>query len=206
MEQKEVKLESRRITDLKAYENNPRVNDNAVDAIAESIRRFGFKNPVIVDKEGCIICGHTRVKAAAKLGMETVPVIVAYDLTPAQAKAFRLVDNKTAELSDWDYGKLGDELAELVNGMGVDMDSLGFDTSFLNVGEAESEEDEEPEGSEAPAKPSPAPVEINLHTFTVQLNDAQMKIVQTAIDDCMKTQSLNIGAAIAKISAHWMDK
>ena len=111
------------IDNLREYENNPRNNDNAVDAVAESIREFGFKVPAVVDSNNVIVCGHTRVKAAQKLGMETVPCIIADDLTPEQIKAFRLADNKTGELAGWDFAKLEEELAELD---GFDMSAFGF--------------------------------------------------------------------------------
>lgn len=113
----------KRIEELKAYENNPRRNDSAVEAVAESIRTFGFKVPVIIDADGVIVAGHTRVKAAETLNLETVPCIVADDLTPEQIKAFRLADNKTGELATWDFEKLEAELAELDN---IDMSAFGF--------------------------------------------------------------------------------
>lgn len=111
------------IDKLKEYENNPRRNDNAVSAVAESIKKFNFQVPVVVDSDNVIVCGHTRVKAAQKLGMETVPCIIADDLTPEQIKAFRLADNKTGELAGWDFEKLEEELAELD---GFDMSAFGF--------------------------------------------------------------------------------
>ena len=88
------KIEMRRISDLKPYKNNPRKNDKAVDAVAASIKAFGFKQPVVIDDNGEIIAGHTRLKAAKKLGIKTVPCIVADDLTPEQIKAYRLANNK----------------------------------------------------------------------------------------------------------------
>jgi len=101
-----------------------------VDAVAESIRQFGFKVPVIVDKDGVLIAGHTRILAAEKLGMDTVPVIRAEDLTPEQVKAFRIADNKLHELSKWDYELLPIELKEL-QGMDFDLDLLGFSEEEL---------------------------------------------------------------------------
>lgn len=101
------------VENIKNYENNPRHNDNAVDAVAESIKQFGFKVPIIIDKDNIIVAGHTRLKAAKKLGLKTVPCIVADDLTPEQVKAFRLADNKTNELAEWDFAKLELELSEL---------------------------------------------------------------------------------------------
>lgn len=118
-----LKVEYRNIADLNPYENNPRLNDGAVDAVAASIKEFGFKVPIVVDSDGVIVTGHTRVKAAEKLGLESVPVIVASDLSPEQVKAFRLADNKTSELAEWDIGKLDIELGEIEN---IDMNDFGF--------------------------------------------------------------------------------
>lgn len=101
------------ISELKPYERNPRKNDNAVDAVANSIRTFGFKVPIVIDADNFIVCGHTRYKAALKLGLDSVPCIVADDLSPEQVKAFRLVDNKTAELAEWDGALLAEELKSL---------------------------------------------------------------------------------------------
>ena len=95
------------------YENNPRNNDNAVEAVAESIKNFGFKVPIVIDAENVIVAGHTRYKAALKLGLEKIPCIIADDLTEEQIKAFRLIENKTSELATWDFEKLGAELNSL---------------------------------------------------------------------------------------------
>ena len=111
------------IEDVIPYENNPRKNEKAVDAVAESIREFGFKVPIIVDKENVIVAGHTRLRAAEKLGLTTVPVIRADDLTEEQITAFRLADNKTGELAEWDFDKLAAEL-ELISD--IDMSAFGF--------------------------------------------------------------------------------
>ena len=125
-----MKIELRKLTDIKPYPNNPRCNDDAVDAVAESIREFGFRQPIVVDTEGVIICGHTRYKAAQKLGLEKVPVHVAKDLTPEQIKAYRIADNKTAELAEWNHDLLPIELAELQES-GFDLGLLGFDDDEL---------------------------------------------------------------------------
>ena len=116
------------ISDLKPYENNPRVNDNSIDAVANSIKNFGFKVPLVIDNDSVIVCGHTRLRAAQKLGLESVPCIVADDLTPEQIKAFRLADNKVAELSEWDNVLLACELEELA-AADIDMADFAFDTS-----------------------------------------------------------------------------
>jgi len=113
----------KKISELKEYENNPRKNDKAVDAVANSIKSFGFKVPVIIEPDGTIVAGHTRVKASKKLGLDEVPCIIASDLSPDQLKAFRIADNKTAELADWDM----DLLVEELKGIEMDMEQFGFD-------------------------------------------------------------------------------
>lgn len=112
-----------KVADLIPYENNPRDNDSAVDAVANSIKEFGFLVPIVVDKDNVIAAGHTRLKAANSLGMETVPVIKAKDLTEEQIKAFRLADNKTGELAGWDFILLDSELKKLGD---IDMELFGF--------------------------------------------------------------------------------
>jgi len=107
MEIKMVKVE-----DLKPYENNPRFNDDAVEYVANSIKNFGFKVPMVIDKDNVIVAGHTRYKASLELGLKEVPCIVADDLTQEQIDAFRLVDNKTSEYSLWNYELLSEELKD----------------------------------------------------------------------------------------------
>jgi DNA modification methylase len=124
-----MNLELRKLTEIRPYENNPRVNNSAVDAVAASLREFGFRQPIVVDADGLIIVGHTRWKAAQKLGLEMVPVHVATDLSPAQIKAYRIADNQTAQLADWDFELLPIELAEL--------QSMDFDLSLLGFGQDE---------------------------------------------------------------------
>ena len=125
---------------LREYDNNPRNNDGAVDAVAASIRDFGFKVPIVIDADNVIIAGHTRVKAARKLGLKSVPCIIADDLTPEQIRAFRLADNKTAELAVWDFDKLNEELAAI----DMDMSVFGFDMLEFEE-EKKVVEDEVPE-------------------------------------------------------------
>ncbi len=125
-----MKVELRPITSIRPYENNPRINDQAVDVVAASIREFGFRQPIVVDGEGVIIIGHVRYKAALKLGLDKVPVHVAKDLSPEQVKALRIADNKTADLSDWNYDLLPIELSEL-QGMNYDLGLLGFNQDEL---------------------------------------------------------------------------
>lgn len=137
-----------RTCDLKPYENNPRLNEDAVDLVAASIDEFGFKQPIVVDKDLIIIAGHTRWKAAQKLGLETVPCIQADDLTPAQVKAYRLADNKVAEAAQWDLDALQFELEELDN-MDFDMEPFGFETETFDEQIAE-DDNFEPEIPEEP--------------------------------------------------------
>ena len=112
----------KKLDEIRPYANNPRNNDNAVDAVAASIEEFGFKQPIVIDTDNEIIAGHTRLKAAKKLGYEDVPCILADDLTPEQVKAYRLADNKVAELASWDFEILESELLDIED---IDMDMFG---------------------------------------------------------------------------------
>ena len=126
-----MQVELWKIDDVKPYERNPRINDDAVEVVANSIKEFGFRQPIVVDVDGVIICGHTRWKAAKFLELEKVPVHVAKELTPEQIKAYRLADNKTNEIAEWNYELLPIELSELQD-MNFDLSLLGFDTSELD--------------------------------------------------------------------------
>ena len=120
-----------KVSEIHPYEKNPRFNDGAVDAVAASIKEFGFKNPIIVDKDNVIIAGHTRMLAAQKLGLAEVPVVIAADLTPEQVQAFRIADNKTGEIAEWNYDLLPLEIKELQEA-NFDLSLLGFDTEELD--------------------------------------------------------------------------
>src|SRR5262245_19862996 len=120
-----MQVEMRAIESIRPYENNPRLNDAGVEAVAASIREYGWRQPIVVDEDGVIIVGHTRYKAALKLGLERVPVHVAVGLTPAQVKAYRLADNQTATLAHWDDERLTAELMALKD-MDVDLNVTGF--------------------------------------------------------------------------------
>jgi DNA modification methylase len=125
-----MSVELRPLAAVRPYANNPRQNDDAVEAVAESIRRFGFRQPIVVDADGVIVAGHTRFRAAQRLGLATVPVHVATDLTPDEVRAYRLADNKTAELASWDDAMLSIEL-DALRGAGIDWTLLGFDEEEL---------------------------------------------------------------------------
>lgn len=134
--------------DLKAYENNPRKNEKAVDAVANSINSFGFKVPIIIDKNNVVVAGHTRLLACKKLGIEEVPCVIADDLTDDQIKAFRIADNKTAEIADWDFDKLKVELGSI----DIDMEQFGF-TDLEKIMARDVLEDEFDENEALPEKP-----------------------------------------------------
>ena len=145
------------ITSVKPYEKNQRFNDDAVDAVAKSIKEFGWQQPIVTDKDMTVICGHTRLKAAERLGLTEVPVIVADNLTPEQVKAYRIADNKTGELAEWNYDLLPFEIKDLQDA-NFDLSLLGFDTDELDkllngdadkqVATGETEPDAVPEAPE----------------------------------------------------------
>jgi len=124
----EMKIVELEIEKIIPYENNPRRNEKAVDAVANSIKEFGFQNPIIVDKKNVIISGHTRRLAAIKLGLKTVPVYIASDMSPAQVKAFRLADNRVSELSTWNMDLLRKEIAAIQD---IDLKDFGFSDSLI---------------------------------------------------------------------------
>ena len=133
-----MNIAEKKIFDIKPYENNPRKNDDAVKYVAESIKQFGFKVPIVIDKDNVIVAGHTRYKAAKKLGMKEIPCVVAEDLTDEQIKAFRLADNKVAEKAEWDFDLLSVELDDLFD---FDMSAFGFDDESENETHAPDRED-----------------------------------------------------------------
>ena len=126
-----MRVEERALDQIWPYEKNPRKNEAAVDKVAESLKEFGWQQPIVVDPTGVIIAGHTRYKAAKKLGLETAPVVVAEDLTDEQVRAYRLADNRTADFSDWDLDLLDDELFSIED---IDMNLFGFDLSAISDG------------------------------------------------------------------------
>lgn len=127
-----MKIVEKKLADIRPYDNNPRLNDAAVQAVAESLKKFGWQQPIVIDRKGVIVCGHTRYKAALELGMKTAPCKYADELTDEEITAYRLVDNKTAELAEWDVDKMTEELAKCSE---FDMSAFGF---------YESEEPENP--------------------------------------------------------------
>lgn len=128
-----MQVENWPIENVTPYENNPRKNDEAVDKVANSIKRFGWQQPLVVDSNGVLVVGHTRLKAAQQLGLTEVPVHVADNLTEDEAKAYRLADNKTGEKAVWDWGKLDIELGD-IDWSDINMEDFGFSTlSFIDA-------------------------------------------------------------------------
>ena len=132
-----MEYQKKRLEEIKPYENNPRINDDAVEDVMESIRQCSYIAPIVVDEDGVILAGHTRYKALLRLGYDECDVIVAEGLNEEQKRKYRLYDNKTAELAEWDQRKLMEELS--------DVDFLGYDFGLPSVRE---DEDGEGEGEE----------------------------------------------------------
>ena len=159
---KDISVVYKNISDLTAYAGNPRVIENAVPKVAESIRQFGFKVPLVIDKNNVVVCGHTRLEASKKLGLSRVPCIVADDLTDKQIKAFRVADNKVQESSFWDWSKLDIELSGLAGDF--DMSAFGFDLTspFDNIvenGYLAARDKDAPEGEVPMPDTSDAPAD-----------------------------------------------
>lgn len=153
-----------KVDDLKEYENNPRNNEKAIVVVEKSIKEYGFKNPIIIDKNYVVVAGHTRLAAAKNLNYEEVPCIMASDLNEEQIKAFRLVDNKTAEFAEWDIEKLEEELAS----MEIDLVEFGFerfDPDEFDTDFSLPSEDKSP-----------------IQTITFTLHENQLATIEAAID------------------------
>lgn len=136
-----IQIVYKNVADLVPYEKNPRkISDEAINAVAESIQTFGFKNPILIDKNNVIVAGHTRRLASLKLGLESVPCVVCDDLTPQEIKALRLADNKTNELAGWDFESLDLELADLDD---MDMERFGFLANDIDISDDMFEDSDE---------------------------------------------------------------
>lgn len=176
-----VKVQYKNFNELIPYENNPRFNDNAVESVANSIKEFGFINPVIIDSNNVIIAGHTRYKACSKLGITQIPVIVASDLTPEQIRAFRLADNKTGELADWDLDKLQKELIELE--FAIDMSEFGFvdESEFDDINPDDFDDDFELNSGDEP----------EFHQLSVIVHTKQLELIQACIESVHNNGEVN---------------
>ncbi len=145
MESVKHQIEYKRLDEIRPYDNNPRRNDEAAKAVANSIKEFGFQSPIIVDRDGVIIAGHTRYKAARRLKLQEVPVIVAAELDPEKVKALRIADNSTGEVAEWDLQLLVQELT------GIDYDMTDFGLNLqIKIDEEVKEDDFSAEPPEQP--------------------------------------------------------
>jgi hypothetical protein len=195
-------IENKPLNTIFPYINNPRVNEQTVQKVAASIKEFGFRQPIVVDSNNVVVVGHTRLAAATLLNLETVPVHVAENLTDAQAKAYRIADNRIAEDSKWDYELLALEIADIET---IDLSVLGFDPSELqsitgNVGT-----------TEYPKLPDGEKGEYEQITFTLNRDDAEyvrqaVSVARNYVDDDMPDAGvigIKNGRALAHIIKQW---
>ena len=178
-----MQIIEKKLTELKPYENNPRNNDEAAEYVANSIKEFGFKVPIVVDKDGVIVAGHTRLKAAERLGLKTVPCIVADDLTPEQVKAFRLADNKAGEIATWDFEKLNIELDGITD---IDMGELGFDDIDIKD-DFEDINDEGLEGTKSYDH------KLRVDNITLILTDEEFQMFKDKLDEYVDINGVTFG-------------
>lgn len=190
-----MEIINKKLAELKPYENNPRNNDEAVETVANSIKEFGFKNPIIIDKDNVIVCGHTRYKAAEKLGFEDAPCIMADDLTEEQIKAFRLADNKTAELASWDFDLLDTELDSILD---IDMADFGFED--INVDDF-GDTFELPEGDKNPI----CQMTFTLHEKQKELVEYVCGLVADNVSETFGNTNKN-GNALYEVFREWAER
>lgn len=187
----------KKISELKPYEKNPRKNDAAVSAVANSIRKFGFKVPVVIDKDGVIVTGHTRYKAALSLGLQKIPCVVADDLTSEQVKAFRLVDNKVGEIAEWDVNMLEAELSEIED---VDMGLFSFDVDTISDTDF-GEDFSLPDGE----KPEICTMSFTLHQKQKELVEYALGVVQDDVTETFGNSNKN-GNALYEVIRQWAEQ
>lgn len=185
----------KRIDELIPYEKNPRRNNDAVKYVAASIKNFGFRVPIVIDKDNVIVCGHTRLKAAKQLKMKTVPCVVADDLTDEQIKAFRLADNRVSEFSEWDDELLPFELSDLKT---IDMSEFGFE---IVTGDEFGEDFELPNGE----KSEFCHMKIVLHKKQKDLIMQACKMVKDEISETFGNPNEN-GNAIFEVCRQWVER
>ena len=171
-----MKIENADINTIKPYENNPRkLKDSAIEKVAMSLKEYGFRQPIVVDKDRIIVVGHTRYRASKKLGLKEVPITIADNLTPEKINAYRIADNRTAEESEWDYKLLQEEFSNLVDEK-FNLELTGFNEDELKKYLAMEEDFEVdlPEINDEDKQP------LQQKTFT--LHNEQYEIVQQALD------------------------
>lgn len=191
-----VNIVYKNIDELIPYINNPRNNENAIDAVASSIKNFGFKQPIVIDSKNEVVAGHTRLLASKKLGLEEVPVIIASDLSDAKIRAFRLADNKVGELAEWDYNMLGLEL-ENIEIDDIDMTDFGFEEVTID----DYGEDFELDNIDEPLA----------KTMTFTFSNYQYKIIESALesivlnDDDITDNTNKNGNKLYKLVNEWAE-
>ena len=192
-----LKIEYVDINNIKPYKKNPRKNEEAIPYVMESIKQFGFKNPVILDKDNVIVAGHTRIESAKRLGITEIPCIYADDLTDEQIKAFRLADNKVAEIAEWDIDLLDTELDDILN---IDMSDFGFDAGVLDSDEFGTDF-ELPDGDKG-----------NIEQITFTLASEQATLIRSALDlvkdeitETFGNENKN-GNAIYEVVRQWVEQ
>lgn len=179
-------------SEIRPYDRNPRNNDAAVGPVSESIRRFGFRQPIVVDRDGVIIVGHTRHRAALSLGLDSVPVVVADNLTPEQCSQYRLVDNKVGEISEWDENALGEELAGLLDAR---MEDFGFE-GFVDM-EGFGEDFTLPDDDE----PKQKSVTLNM---SEELRDMLLEAT-ASLDSVRFSEASDLTNRTVEIMARWLE-
>lgn len=192
-----MEVVTRKLNEIKPYERNPRRNEEAVDAVAASIKEFGFQQPIVVDKDGVIIAGHTRYKAAKRLGLKTIPVVVADELTDEQVRAYRLADNKTGELAEWDFNLLPAELDML---SAFDMSEFGFADDFVN-GDGFGDAFSLPDGD----KSEICTISFQLHERQKELIEYAISVVADAIHETFGNTNKN-GNALYEVVREWAEQ
>lgn len=187
----------RAIDSITPYERNPRNNTEAVKYVAESIKNFGFKVPIVIDKEGVIVAGHTRLLAAKKLKFKEVPCIIADDLTEEQVKAYRLADNKVSEFAEWDFNMLSAELEDLID---FDMSIFGFDIETI-TGDDFGDEFSLADGD----KPEICQMTFTLHERQKELIEYAMNVVSDDIEETFGNSNKN-GNALYEVVRQWAEQ
>lgn len=186
------------VSKLTPYENNPRNNEKAVDAVAASIKEFGFKQPIVIDANNVVVCGHTRLLAAKKLGIKTVPCVIADDLTEEQIRAYRLADNKVAELAGWNDELLAFEMDSIGE---IDMSAFGFEIE-QNISPDEFQEDFSlPDGD----KPDICTMTFTVHTEQKSLIEYAMSLVTDNVTETFGNSNKN-GNALYEVVRQWAEQ
>lgn len=193
----DIKIIYKNVGELVPYEKNPRKNTKAVKYVANSISEFGFKVPIVIDKSGTIIAGHTRYKAALQLGLQKIPCVIADDLTKEQVKAFRLADNKVGEIAEWDFNMLESEIAEIED---IDMGLFNFDTDAIDS-EDFGENFQLPDGE----KPEICTMSFTLHQRQKELVEYALDTVQDEITETFGNNNKN-GNALYEVIRQWAEQ